>query len=44
MPKILIGISILLMTLSLVFGFLNTSKVKTLRDEMATTHFRARGR
>jgi hypothetical protein len=37
MPKILIGISILLMTLSLLFGFLNTSKVKTLRDEMATT-------
>lgn len=37
MPKILIGISILLMTLSLIFGFLNTNKVKTLRDEVATT-------
>ena len=37
MPKILIGISILLMTLSLVFGFLNTNKVKTLRDELTTT-------
>lgn len=37
MPKILIGISILLMTLSLVFGILNTNKVKTLRDEIATT-------
>ena len=30
MPKILIGISMLLMTLSFVFGFLNTSKVKGL--------------
>lgn len=37
MPKILIGISILLMTLSLVFGFLNTNKVKTLRTELVTT-------
>ena len=37
MPKKLIGISILLMTLSLIFGFLNTNKVKTLRDEVATT-------
>ena len=37
MPKILIGISILLMTLSLVFGFLNTNKVKGLRNEIATT-------
>lgn len=37
MPKILIGISLLLMTLSLVFGFLNTNKVKTLRNDVATT-------
>ncbi len=37
MPKTLIGISILLLALSLVFGFLNTNKVKTLRDEVATT-------
>lgn len=37
MPKILIGISILLMTLSLAFGFLNTNKVKTLRSELVTT-------
>ena len=37
MPKILIGISILLMTLSLVFGFLNTNKLKTLRNEVTTT-------
>ncbi len=37
MPKILIGISILLMTLSLLFGFLNTDKVKTLRNELVTT-------
>ena len=37
MPKILIGISMLLMTLSLVFGFLNTSKVKALRNELVTS-------
>ncbi len=37
MPKILIGISILLMTLCLVFGFLNTNKVKGLRNELAST-------
>jgi hypothetical protein len=37
MPKILLGISILLMTLSLVFGFLNTNKVKTLRNDLTTT-------
>jgi hypothetical protein len=37
MPKILIGISILLTTLSLFFGFLNTSKVKSLRNEIVTT-------
>ncbi len=37
MPKILIGISILLMTLSLLFGLLNTSKVKTLRTEIVST-------
>lgn len=37
MPKILVGISIVLMTLSLLFGFLNTSKVKGLRNDLATT-------
>jgi hypothetical protein len=37
MPKILIGISVLLMTLSLIFGFLNTNKVKALRNELVTT-------
>ena len=37
MPKILIGISMLLMTLSFVFGFLNTSKVKGLRNELTTS-------
>src|SRR5258708_3576251 len=37
MPKILIGISILLTALSLFFGFLNTSKVKSLRNEIVTT-------
>jgi flagellar biosynthesis chaperone FliJ len=37
MPKILIGVSILLMTLSLLFGFLNTTKVKGLRNELVTT-------
>jgi hypothetical protein len=36
MPKILIGISMLLMTLSFVFGFLNTSKVKGLRNELTS--------
>src|SRR5437660_1570015 len=35
MPKILIGISILLLTLSVLFGFLNTSKVKTAQDRAA---------
>jgi hypothetical protein len=37
MLKILTGISSLLMTLSLLFGFLNVSKVKGLRNEIATT-------
>ena len=37
MPKILIGISLVLMTLSLVFGYLNTNKVKGLRNEIVTT-------
>ena len=37
MPKILIGLSILLMTLSFVFGFLNTSKVKSLRNELTSS-------
>ena len=37
MPKILIGISMLLMTLSFVFGFLNTSKVKGLRNELTSS-------
>jgi hypothetical protein len=37
MPKILIGVSALLMTLSLLFGFLNSSKLKGLRNEIVTT-------
>ena len=37
MPKTLIGISALLMALSLLLGFLNTSKVKGLRNEIVTT-------
>jgi flagellar biosynthesis chaperone FliJ len=37
MSKILIGISILLMTLSFVFGFLNTTKVKGLRNELLSS-------
>ena len=36
MPKILIGISTLLMALSLLLGFLNTNKVKGLRNEIVT--------
>lgn len=36
MPRILIGVSILLMSLSLIFGFLNTAKIKSLRNELAT--------
>lgn len=35
MPKILIGISILFLTLSLVFGFLNTHRIKGLRNQLA---------
>jgi len=34
-PRILIGISLFLVTLSAVFGFLNTSKIKALRAESA---------
>ena len=34
MSKILIGASVLLLTLSAVFGVLNSSKVKGLRTEM----------
>lgn len=37
MPKILIGISLVLLALSLVFGFLNTSKVRTLHDDLTST-------
>lgn len=37
MPKILIGISLLLLALSLIFGFLNTNKVKDLRNELVST-------
>jgi flagellar biosynthesis chaperone FliJ len=37
MPKILIGISVLLMTLSLVFGYLNRKRVNGLRNELVTT-------
>jgi peptidoglycan hydrolase CwlO-like protein len=36
MPRILIGISILLVTLSFIFGFLNSAKIKSLRSELAT--------
>ena len=36
MPKILIGISLLLLSLSAVFGVLNTNKMKDLRTEIAT--------
>jgi hypothetical protein len=36
MPRILIGLSILLMTLSLIFGFLNRGKVESLRNELVT--------
>jgi hypothetical protein len=35
-PKILIGASVLLLTLSAVFGVLNSGKVKALRTEMET--------
>jgi hypothetical protein len=35
MPKSLIGTSLFLLTLSLLFGFLNTSKVKGLRSQLA---------
>jgi septal ring factor EnvC (AmiA/AmiB activator) len=35
MPKILVGTSLFLLTLSLLFGFLNTSKVKGLRSQLA---------
>lgn len=37
MPKILIGISALLMALSLVFGYLNKNEVTGLRDNLAST-------
>jgi hypothetical protein len=37
MPKILIGSSLLLLTLSLLFGFLNTNKIRTLRSELLAT-------
>jgi chromosome segregation ATPase len=36
MPKVLIGISILLLTFSVLIGFLSTSKVKGLRNELVT--------
>jgi hypothetical protein len=36
MPKLLIGISTVLMALSLLLGFLNTNKVKGLRNEIVT--------
>ena len=35
MPRILIGTSLLLLTLSLVFSFLNTNKIKLLRHQLA---------
>ena len=37
MPKILVGVSFLLLSLSLLFGFLNSGKVKGLRDQLAET-------
>lgn len=36
MPKILIGVSILLITLAFVFGFLNTTKLRNLRNELVS--------
>ena len=36
MPKILLGISMLLMGFATLFGFLNSNKVKTLRAELGT--------
>jgi hypothetical protein len=42
MPKLLIGASGLLLSLSLVFGFLNTSKVKGLRGQLADSVSRER--
>jgi DNA repair exonuclease SbcCD ATPase subunit len=36
MPRILLGTSIFLLTLSLLFGFLNTSKVRNLRDDLTS--------
>jgi hypothetical protein len=37
MPRILIGVSAFLMALSLFFGFLNSSKLKGLRNESVST-------
>ena len=37
MSKILLGISILLLALALVFGFLNKNRIKTLGDDLVTT-------
>ncbi len=34
-PKLLLGLSILLLTLALLFGFLNSSKLGALRNELA---------
>jgi len=34
MPKILLGISMLLMGFAALFGLLNSNKVKTLRTEL----------
>lgn len=36
MPKILISSSLLLLTLSLFFGFLNAGKIRSLRNDIAT--------
>ena len=44
MPKILIGISILLLTLSLVFGFLNTHRDKGSSEPAGGYDLRARRR
>ncbi len=42
MPKVVIGLSIVLLAFSLLFSFLNTSKVKGLRSELADSISRER--
>ncbi len=36
-PKLLLGLSVLLLAVSLLFGFLNSSKLRALRNELART-------